>query len=81
MAFDILTNVLAMSGKPGFGAPAGVLSVPDEWWRERFYADALPGADAGTKRKAFRRAADALVDLGMVAMVASRVWQVHESGN
>ena len=77
-AFEILTNLLAKEGKSGYaGAPPDALSVPDEWWRERFYADAMPGDSQDTKKRAFRRAADTLMDCKSVAMAEGRVWMPY----
>ena len=74
-AFSVLTNLLASQGKSGFpDTPSNTVSVPDEWWRERFYQDAMPGATQEAKQKAFRRSADALVDGKAVAMAGGRVW-------
>jgi AAA domain/Bifunctional DNA primase/polymerase, N-terminal len=77
-AFEILTNLLAKEGKSGYdGAPPEALSVPDEWWRERFYQDAMPGDSQDTKKRAFRRAADTLIDCNSVAMANGRVWMPY----
>lgn len=74
-AFEILTNLLAEQGRAGHsGTPNGARSVPDEWWRDRFYQHAMPGAEQAAKQKAFRRAADALMDCRSVAMNNGRVW-------
>lgn len=75
MAFRILNDTLAQSGEPGFaGVPPGLVSIPEDWWRERFYDRAKPGADRKTKEKAFRRAADALIAAAHVAIGRGRVW-------
>lgn len=74
-ALEVLGNLLASAGKSGFsGMPPGMLSVPDTWWRDRFYENAMPGALAGTKQKAFARASSDLIDLRVVGMAAGRVW-------
>lgn len=76
-ALDVLSSLIAASGQPGgVGLPSGVLSVPEKWWRERFYDRAMPGAEHKAKEKAFRRAADALVSCCAVGMSAGRVWIV-----
>lgn len=76
-ALRILHDILAERGEPGFpGVPAGVNSVPEGWWRERFYDRAKPGADQDTKQKAFRRAADALVNMNAAATNRGRVWAI-----
>ena len=75
VAFDILTDALASHGEPGHeGAPSGHSSIPEAWWRERFYERAKPGADTATKQKAFRRAADALLKDRVIGMMKGRVW-------
>ena len=76
-ALEVLADLVAGSGQSGHtGTPAGTLSVPEKWWRERFYDRALPGAEDDAKRKAFRRAADALISGKYVAMSAGRVWVI-----
>lgn len=74
VAYRVLCDLLAQSGEPGHGAPDGVFSVPEEWWRERFYDRALPGADRKSREKAFRRAADALIECRAIACSKGRVW-------
>lgn len=80
-ALDALYDVLGGSGARGFpGVPADVASVPDDWWRQRFY-DALPSDGDGkqdTKRKAFVRAAAELRDAGLVAVNKGRVWCIRD---
>jgi hypothetical protein len=67
--------VLAKSGEPNFpGVPGSMRSIPEKWWREAFYARAMPGADQDTKKRAFRRAADYLVEIKKVGVNAGRVW-------
>jgi hypothetical protein len=74
-ALEVLTDLLATSGKSGFpGAPPDVVSVPDDWWREQFYQRAKPGATADARKHAFRRASDALVGSHVVGMASGRVW-------
>jgi RecA/RadA recombinase len=74
-AYSILCDLLAERGVPDYrGVPNGSTSVPDQWWRERFYQRAKPGADEATKQKAFRRAADALMSRRVVGMDYGRVW-------
>ena len=73
-AFEILVDALAASGKSGFGAPEGVISIPEKWWRDDFYNRAKPGDEPDAKRKAFRRASDKLVEMHRVAMLNGRVW-------
>ena len=76
-AHDVLTDLVAVSGQDGHhGVPPGFLSVPEKWWRDRFDEQAMPGAEEDAKRKAFRRAADKLVELQIVGVGAKRVWLV-----
>lgn len=77
LALDILNDLLARAGEPNKGdVPAGIPSVPADWWRERFNDRAMPGADADTKRKAFRRVADDLQSAGLIGLSSGRVWIV-----
>ena len=79
-ALEVLTTLIATSGQTGHdGTPLNVPSVPADWWRERFYASAKPGADAEAKKKAFRRAADRLVECRKVATSNNRVWLVRNA--
>jgi hypothetical protein len=74
-AFEILCDALAADGASGCaGVPGDALSIPEDWWRERFYVRAKPGASPDAKKKAFRRAADALMGMRLVAMNRGRVW-------
>lgn len=74
-AFELLVDLVAASGVGGFrGAPASVSSVPEDWWRERFYEAAIPGAAQEAKRRAFTRAASLLVETHTVGMAHGRVW-------
>jgi hypothetical protein len=74
-ALEVLFDVLAKSGEPNFpGVPGSMRSIPEKWWREAFYARAMPGADQDTKKRAFRRAADYLVEIKKVGVNAGRVW-------
>ncbi|MDD2878442.1 MAG: AAA family ATPase [Acidiphilium sp.] len=75
-ALDVLSDLVNGSGAPGYGAPEGVSSVPEKWWRERFYEAAMAGAEQDTKKRAFRRAADELLERRFVAMFKGRVWVV-----
>lgn len=77
-ALEVLANLVATSGRAGdSGVPAGAASVPEKWWRDRFYESAMAGAEDDAKRKAFRRAADDLINRRLVGMACSRVWLVH----
>lgn len=76
-ALKVLNDALAEHGEHGHsGCPAGHVSIPETWWRDRFYDRCKPGADQATKQKAFRRAADALVRFGSVANNRGRVWAI-----
>jgi hypothetical protein len=76
-ALEILTDILAQSGVAGFhGAPPDVLSAPDKWWREQFYARAMPAEEQEAKKKAFQRAARELIGQHVVGMCNHRVWLV-----
>lgn len=82
-ALDVLTDLIAASGQPGHGAPQGISSVPEKWWRDRFYDSAMAGAEPKVKQNAFRRAADYLVEQRFAALRVGRVWIVdtrHERG-
>lgn len=77
-AFDLLIEAIAASGRTGDdGVPSGYPSVPEKWWRDRFYEGAMPGQDQGTKQKAFKRAADDLINGRLVGMSKGRVWVVY----
>ena len=81
-ALGVLVNLVAQEGKGGcVGVPSSVLSVPEKWWRERFYSEVKPGAEIKAKEKAFRRAADSLVDQRLVGMANNRVWIVSYEQN
>lgn len=79
-ALEVLADLVAGSGQSGHpGTPTGIPSVPEKWWRDRFYDRAMPGAEQKAKEKAFRRAADALMSSRFVGMSAARVWMIsHE---
>jgi hypothetical protein len=77
MALRVLTDVIAEAGVGDYpGVPAGCPSVPEAWWRDRFYKRAKPGATDEAKRKAFGRAADKLLKINAVGMDKGRVWLV-----
>jgi hypothetical protein len=52
--------------------PSGYPSIPEKWWRDRFY-DATPG-EQDTRKKAFGRASQWLVEQRIVGMAEGRVW-------
>lgn len=81
-AFEVLCDAVASDGATGYaGVPGDVLSIPEDWWRDRFYQRAKPGAGQEAKKKAFRRAADALLAMRMVAMNRGRVWVIKDAAN
>lgn len=76
-ALEILTDLCAGSGIVGFdGLPPDVSSVPADWWRERFYERAMPGDKEDTKKHAFGRASNTLINQHLVGMSRNRVWVV-----
>lgn len=76
-AFRVLSNLIASTGQTGHPAcPSGCPSVPGDWWRDRFFADSMPGAKPDAQQRAFRRAADDLIAAKIVGMAAKRVWIV-----
>lgn len=76
-ALEVLTDLMATSGRTGeSGVPPGISSVPEKWWRDRFYERAMAGAEPEAKKKAFRRAADSLIAAHRVGLDRGRVWVV-----
>lgn len=76
-ALEVLADLIAHSGRTGDpGVPPGISSVPEKWWRERFYDHAMAGAEQEAKQRAFRRAADELVEKHVVGMGGGRVWTI-----
>ena len=74
-ALEVLENVCASMGRTGdAGVPSGAASVPDKWWRERFYESSSPGDTQESKQKAFRRASTSLLNQHIVGMATNRVW-------
>jgi hypothetical protein len=74
-ALEVLTAVVVDQGKGGYvGVPEGIMSVPDSWWRERFYDQAMPGSEQGAKQRAFLRVSSELVQRHIVGMAGGRVW-------
>lgn len=74
-AFEVLTDLVNEAGKSGYpGVPFGVASIPEKWWRERFYERAMAGAEMDAKKKGFRRAADYLVENHHAGLANGRVW-------
>jgi len=76
-AYEVLVDLCGSQGQSGHpGTPSGVPSVPEDWWRERFY-ERTPGDTHEAKRQAFRRASVALVNDQIVGMANSRVWIIY----
>jgi hypothetical protein len=76
-ALEVLIDLCAVSGQAGHpGVPSGIQSVPEKWWRDRFYDRSAPGDSEDAKQKAFRRASVALINEHLVGMVNRRVWSV-----
>jgi RecA/RadA recombinase len=80
-AFDALNDILAASGQTGFtGVPSETPSIPEEWWRQRFYekmvSDEGDTSQSG-KRKAFARAVTDLQDAKLVGVNKGRVWSIY----
>lgn len=74
-AYDILVEVIDDRGLIGFNSvPPGLKSVPEDWWRERYYERAKVGSDQETKQRSFRRCADALVNFQRIGTDKGRVW-------
>lgn len=74
-AYDLLGELIGRAGQTGhLGCPAECPSVPDQWWRENFYDNAMPGDTTETKQKAFRRATTQLIGERLVGMAGKRVW-------
>jgi hypothetical protein len=81
-ALNVLSNLIAATGQTGHpGCPADCPSVPEGWWRDRFYSDAMPGDEQDTKKRAFRRAADELIGGRVVGMHNHRVWIISKGNN
>lgn len=83
-ALEVLHDLLATSGKGGYdGVPAGCQSVPEEWWRKRFYertvSDGKDDMSQNGKRMAFNRAVLELVDRRLVGVNKERIWSVRDA--
>lgn len=79
-ALNVLVQAVLNDGREGHkGVPHGIPSIPAEWWRDRFYADAKSGASQEAKKRAFRRAADTLVERQIVGSANNRVWLAGEA--
>jgi hypothetical protein len=81
-ALGVLHDLLIESGKGGFpGVPEDHLSVPEEWWRQRFYdrtvSDGKDDIKQDSRRAAFNRAAMELQDKHLVGISKGRVWSIR----
>lgn len=78
VAMDALLDVMSRAGDRDMpGVPANVPSVPEAWWREKFY-EIVVGDNQDTKKKAFQRAAADLQGRRLVGANRGRVWLVRE---
>jgi hypothetical protein len=80
-AMDALNDVLGSSGATGFpGVPPGIPSVPEKWWRDRFYDrtadDGKGDVSQNGKRMAYNRALLELQDLHLIGVAKDRIWIV-----
>jgi hypothetical protein len=75
IGFDAITNLVAEKGASGFNVPNGALSVPEDWFRDRFYR-VFPHDSQDAKRMAFNRVRADLVAKHLVRIEAGRVWVV-----
>jgi hypothetical protein len=62
------------------GLPVGVSSIPEPWWRERYYERCKIGASTDTRKRAYRRAVDGLLAADRVAADRERVWLTGTNG-
>lgn len=84
-AMDALHDALARSGQTGHpGCPDNCPSIPEAWWRERFYERTIDDGKADLsqngKRMAFNRAVAELQEKRMVGVNRGRVWAAHGGG-
>lgn len=79
-ALEVLEYLIGSAGRvDDVGVPSGCASVPEKWWRDRFYDSAMPGDTQDAKQKAFKRASISLINNHIVGMGASRVWLVSKT--
>jgi len=74
---DILEAEIRKAGKPldeADGYPSGVIGIPEKSWRDEFIRRLAGDRKQGTRQKAFRRAADALLDDGLIGFRDPYVW-------
>lgn len=75
IGFDALRNLIAEKGTSGFGVPDSALSVPEEWFRDRFYR-VFPHDSQDAKRMAFNRVRADLVSKLLIRIEGGRSWIV-----
>lgn len=78
-ALSVLHDLLSESGRADYpGVPMGLPSVPEDWWRQRFYDRTIDDGKADVsqngKRMAFNRAVQDLADKRLVGVTKGRVW-------
>jgi hypothetical protein len=76
---DALTEALISHGKPSPGGenyPAGVQVVDEAQWRNIALAKSISTGNADAERKAFSRAAEALIQRNIAAKWQNLVWRV-----
>lgn len=74
-ALEVLQDAIAGHGRTGdSGVPSGCPSIPEKFWRDRFYDKAMPGEEQENKKRTFRRCADDLLSGHYVGMNNGRVW-------
>lgn len=79
IGMDALVDVMSRAGDRDMpGVPANVPSVPEAWWREKFY-EIVIADNQDTKKKAFQRAAADLQGRHLVGSNRGRVWLVRHS--
>ena len=76
IGFEALQNLMAEKGASGFqGVPDGVLSIPTDWWRDRFYR-VFPHDSQDAKRMAFLRVKTDLVSKHIARIEGGRSWLI-----
>ena len=76
---DALTEALIQHGKPSPGGenyPAGVQVVDEAQWRNIALAKSISTGNPDAERKAFSRAAEALIQRNIAAKWQNLVWRV-----
>jgi AAA domain len=76
-ALALLSQAIDTAGEVPEGnnhIPAGARCVTEDLWRRYCYEGAVSAGDQDAKRKAFKRAAERLVDLGRVGKWGESVW-------